>query len=57
MTTINTRPARLAPAKGCPRCRTALDGGPVLFHCATCNRSVYAADLTTEFPATLGRAA
>lgn len=33
----------------CPRCRAALIGGPVLYHCATCRRHLYAADLTTEF--------
>ncbi|MER5320867.1 hypothetical protein [Streptosporangium roseum] len=32
----------------CPRCRTALDGGPVLFYCFPCRRGVYAADLATE---------
>lgn len=57
MTTTNTRPARRASVKGCPHCRTVLAGGPVLFYCATCKRSVYAADLATEFPVTLGRAA
>lgn len=55
-TTI-ARPVRLGPVKGCPRCRTALDGGPVLFRCANCQRAVYAADLDNEVPAALGRAA
>ncbi|MBB2909155.1 hypothetical protein FHS43_000401 [Streptosporangium becharense] len=32
----------------CPRCRTALDGGPVLFYCTSCRRAVYAADLSAE---------
>ncbi|MBB4940809.1 DNA-directed RNA polymerase subunit RPC12/RpoP [Streptosporangium album] len=38
----------------CPRCGTVLDEGPVMYRCARCSRSVYAADLDTEFrsPAT-----
>ncbi|MEV0197381.1 hypothetical protein [Nonomuraea sp. NPDC050691] len=56
-TTISARPVASGPVKCCPRCRTVLDGGPVLFHCATCRRAVYAADLDNEFPVSLGRAA
>ncbi|MFC6086495.1 hypothetical protein [Sphaerisporangium aureirubrum] len=33
----------------CPRCGSALDEGPILYRCAPCDRSVYAADLDTEF--------
>jgi predicted RNA-binding Zn-ribbon protein involved in translation (DUF1610 family) len=33
----------------CPRCGATLDDGPVLYRCAACRRSVYAADLDTEF--------
>ena len=33
----------------CPRCGSFLDEGPVLYRCAMCHRSVYAADLDTEF--------
>jgi DNA-directed RNA polymerase subunit RPC12/RpoP len=33
----------------CPRCGTMLDDGPILYRCAACRRSVYAADLDTEF--------
>ncbi|MGW4664058.1 hypothetical protein [Streptosporangium sandarakinum] len=43
------RPIRLTAAKSCPRCRTALTGGPVLYHCGPCSRAVYAADLNAEF--------
>ncbi|WP_181871000.1 hypothetical protein [Sphaerisporangium album] len=35
----------------CPRCGATLDDGPILFRCAECCRSVYAADLDTEFHA------
>jgi hypothetical protein len=35
----------------CPRCRTALDEGPVVYRCARCRRAVYAADLDVEFRA------
>ncbi|GAA3158457.1 hypothetical protein GCM10010466_56500 [Planomonospora alba] len=45
------------PATACPRCRTRLDGGPVLFHCTPCGRAVYAADLPTETTAPVRRAA
>jgi hypothetical protein len=33
----------------CPCCGTTLDDGPVLYRCARCHKSVYAADLDTEF--------
>lgn len=33
----------------CPRCSTALDGGPVVYRCGHCQRAVYAADLDNEF--------
>ena len=33
----------------CPRCGTALDEGPIVYRCAHCHRSVYAADVDTEF--------
>ncbi|GHE28752.1 hypothetical protein GCM10017673_34070 [Streptosporangium violaceochromogenes] len=33
----------------CPRCGTALDEGPIVYRCARCHRSVYAADVDTEF--------
>ncbi|GII86511.1 hypothetical protein Ssi03_45010 [Sphaerisporangium siamense] len=33
----------------CPRCGAMLDEGPILFRCAVCCRSLYAADLDTEF--------
>ncbi|MBG0814170.1 hypothetical protein [Planomonospora sp. ID82291] len=49
--------SRIIPAKACPRCRTRLDGGPVLFHCITCRRAVYAADLPTETTVPVRRAA
>ncbi|MEV7011941.1 hypothetical protein [Streptosporangium sp. NPDC051022] len=42
-----SRPMNIA-ASVCPRCRAELDGGPVLFHCSTCGRAVYAADLDLE---------
>ncbi|MFD8533869.1 hypothetical protein ACFV0L_41320 [Streptosporangium canum] len=32
----------------CPRCRTRLDGGPILYRCPSCQRAVYAADLNLE---------
>ncbi|WP_156325489.1 hypothetical protein [Nonomuraea sp. SBT364] len=35
-------------AATCPRCTTALDGGPIVYRCAACRRTVYAADLDTE---------
>jgi DNA-directed RNA polymerase subunit RPC12/RpoP len=33
----------------CPRCATALDGGPVAYYCARCGRGVMAADLDTDY--------
>ncbi|WP_169729335.1 hypothetical protein [Thermoactinospora rubra] len=33
----------------CPRCRTELDEGPILYRCARCHRAVYAADLENEY--------
>lgn len=33
----------------CPRCTTALDEGPVVYRCGHCRRTVYAADLDTEY--------
>jgi len=36
------------PQGRCPSCGTALDGGPVLFRCATCAKAVPAADLDME---------
>ncbi|WP_214414311.1 hypothetical protein [Sphaerisporangium fuscum] len=33
----------------CPRCGALLDDGPILYRCAPCRRSLYAADLDTEF--------
>ncbi|GAT66788.1 hypothetical protein PS9374_02440 [Planomonospora sphaerica] len=33
----------------CPRCGTVLDEGPIMYRCARCKRSVYAADVNTEF--------
>jgi uncharacterized C2H2 Zn-finger protein len=41
----------------CPRCGTILDDGPVLYRCACCHKSVYAADLDTEFHRPLRTAA
>jgi tRNA(Ile2) C34 agmatinyltransferase TiaS len=37
------------PKPRCPRCRTALDEGPIQFRCARCRRAVYAADLENEY--------
>jgi len=37
------------PQDRCPSCGTALDGGPVLFRCASCARAVHAADLDVEY--------
>jgi hypothetical protein len=49
---------RCGPVKTCPACWTALDGGPVLFHCPSCEKAVYAADVSNEFPVpSSGRAA
>ena len=42
-------PARIGPVKTCPRCKQALDGGPVLYYCASCRRAVWAADLDLEY--------
>jgi hypothetical protein len=36
----------------CPRCRTELDEGPVLYRCAGCRRAVYAADVDFDFAST-----
>ncbi|ETK34707.1 hypothetical protein [Microbispora sp. ATCC PTA-5024] len=33
----------------CPRCRTELDEGPILYRCARCERAVYAADLDLDY--------
>lgn len=41
----------------CPRCGTTLDDGPVLYRCARCRKSVYAADLDHEFHRTAKAAA
>ncbi|MEU4576584.1 hypothetical protein [Nonomuraea sp. NPDC023979] len=38
-------------AARCPRCTAALDGGPVVYRCTPCRRTVYAADLDTEYHA------
>lgn len=35
----------------CPRCRTSLDGGPVVYRCAHCLRAVWAAELDIEYHA------
>lgn len=48
---------RCGPVKSCPTCRTVLDGGPILFHCRCCEKSVRAADVPADFPATAGRVA
>lgn len=37
----------------CPRCNTQLDEGPIIYRCAHCCRTVYAADLDTEYHAPL----
>ena len=39
----------------CPHCRAGLDGGPVLYRCTICERSVYAADLDIEYATPLRR--
>lgn len=36
----------------CPHCQALLDGGPVLFHCSSCGRTIYAADLNLEISGT-----
>lgn len=56
---LRRRPAstRIGPVKGCPRCHTVLDGGPIQFWCAKCERAVMAADIPTEFGSTLRGAA
>jgi hypothetical protein len=33
----------------CPRCGTTLDEGPIMYRCTPCSRTVYAADVNTEF--------
>ncbi|MFI6793701.1 hypothetical protein ACIBG4_40855 [Nonomuraea sp. NPDC050383] len=42
----------------CPRCASPLDEGPIVYRCAHCRRTVYAADLNNEYvprtPATAG---
>ena len=43
--TMNSTVSRHA----CPRCGTALDEGPIMYRCAPCRRSIYAADVNTEF--------
>ncbi|NUW45520.1 hypothetical protein [Nonomuraea rhodomycinica] len=32
----------------CPRCHHALDEGPILYRCAHCQRTIWAADLDVE---------
>jgi hypothetical protein len=51
------RPARVGPVKHCPTCHTELDGGPILFDCSVCERTVRAADVDTEFHAPVRAAA
>jgi hypothetical protein len=41
----------------CPRCRTTLDEGPVIYRCASCRRAVYAADIDREHHAPTRRTA
>ena len=43
-----TATLRPRPVARCPRCSTPLDEGPVVYRCATCRRSVPAADLRNE---------
>ncbi|MEO3875502.1 hypothetical protein ABGB18_42545 [Nonomuraea sp. B12E4] len=33
----------------CPHCSTPLDEGPVVYRCGHCRRTVWAADLDTEY--------
>lgn len=40
----------------CPRCRTQLDEGPVVYRCSRCRRAVQAADLDVEYHAPARRA-
>jgi hypothetical protein len=40
----------------CPDCRAALDGGPIRYHCWSCARAWYAADVETEIERTVGAA-
>lgn len=48
----NPRHALLAvPGPRCPECGGALDGGPVLYRCEPCGKSLYAADLDREVTA------
>lgn len=49
MTPATPQPLRPGPQAGCPRCGTALAGGPVVFWCPRCARRVQAADLDLEF--------
>jgi len=42
-------PTPTMTAATCPTCGQALDGGPVLYYCASCRRAVWAADLDIEY--------
>lgn len=33
----------------CPRCRTELDEGPIMYRCSCCRRAVFAADVDVEY--------
>ncbi|MFI6816699.1 hypothetical protein ACIBG7_30150 [Nonomuraea sp. NPDC050328] len=33
----------------CPRCRTELDEGPIMYRCSGCRRAVFAADVDVEY--------
>lgn len=39
----------------CPRCRTELDEGPVLYRCSRCQRAVYAAELDFDYTPRIAR--
>lgn len=39
---------RVGPVKCCPSCKTRLVGGPVVFYCEPCRRSVQAAEVPNE---------